>query len=128
MPYASPYQSARVLDPSRLGNQAYRECRTLINGGWPNHPASKMWSGHEHHLALYALACLEELRRRGRFYPGHILFFERKLIEFPDTGLPSWVGDERLHSSHRAVLLWKDLDWYGRFGWSEEPAEHCFWA
>jgi hypothetical protein len=36
--------------------------------------------------------------------------------------LPPWFGNERLHSSHRAALLYKNPEWYGRFGWKEKPA------
>jgi len=36
--------------------------------------------------------------------------------------MPVGFGDERLHSSHRAALLYKNPEWYGRFGWSEHPA------
>ena len=46
LPYPDFAKSARVLDPSRLGNQFYREGLTLLRGKWPNHPASKMWADH----------------------------------------------------------------------------------
>ena len=113
--------SAKQLDPSRLGNQAYREGGTLINGGWPNHPCAKMWAGHRHQLALYCLACLDELNDRGRYYPTHIDFFQ-DIVDSTSGGRPSWLGDEMLHSSHRACLLYKKPEWYGRFGWKEEPS------
>jgi hypothetical protein len=110
--------AARCLDPSRLGNQAYRECKVLITGGWKHHPASKMWRGFESALARYALACFRELTRRGRNYPHHIAFFETFIR---DALVPPWLGDERLHSSHRSALLMKNPTWYSQFGWSESP-------
>ena len=119
LPFANFKLSAMMLDPSRLGNQAYRECKTLITGGWKNHPASKMWRGYESALARYALACFEELTIRGRHYPSHIRYFTR-LVK--DDRLPAWLGDERLHTSHRSALLYKLPSWYGKFNWEESPA------
>lgn len=108
-----------VLDPSRLGNQAYRECKTLISGGWNNHPAAKMWKGYESALARYALACFAELASRGKHYPTHVQYFTQFVV---DDRLPPWFGDDRLHSSHRAALLYKLPQWYGVFEWKELPA------
>jgi hypothetical protein len=123
LPYYDYDKSMKCLDPKRLGNQVYREALTLIKGGWANHPASKMWRGYEHHLALYALAGLRELKRRGHSYPHHKEFFEKQLIKFPDTGPPSWLGNEKFHAAHRSQLLAKDFDWYKQFNWSEKPGE-----
>lgn len=117
--FPSYLQSVRCLDPTRLGNQIYREGLTLIRGGWPNHPASKMWRGHEHSLASYLLIGLQELTRRGLHYPHHYLTVEKYLQEFPDTGLPFWLGDPKVHASHRSNLLRKNPRFYGQFGWSE---------
>ena len=115
LPYADFYKSMQTLDPSRLGNQVYRECKTLINGGWANHPVAKMWKGYEHALAKYALAGLEELTRRGKHYQHHIDFFNECLNKFPDTGNPSWLGNELFHLSHRANLYVKDPVYYSHF-------------
>lgn len=120
LPYADLEKSVCCLDPKRLGNQVYRECLTIIRGGWLNHPVSKMWRGYECALARYALAGLEELSRRGRHYPHHISTFTAYLDA--DNQTPPWFGDGRLHASHRAALLYKDYAWYSQFGWSEEPA------
>ena len=114
--------SAACLDPSRLGNQVYREALTLIRGGWPHHRASKMWRGYTRALAMYGLACLDELKKRGWFYPRHYKTFMDFYENSPDTGMPWWLGDERLHSSHRAALLYKNYDYYKQFGWKELPA------
>ena len=127
-----------VLDPSRLGNQVYREGMTLIRGGWPYHPASKMWRGYEPALAMYLLHCVKELLLRGYDYrtrpwciellnylpltPAdfNTAWHERRAIG-RRVVLPPWLGDEAIHSSHRGVLLWKDPDWYSQFGWDEAP-------
>lgn len=127
LPYPDFKMSMQCLDNKRLGNQVYREGKTLINGGWKNHPASKMWRGYERALALYCLAGLDELENRGRSYPQHREDFIDKLNSLPDNGMPPWIGDPRLHSSHRANLLRKDAEWYGQFGWKETPREGYFW-
>ena len=101
-----------MLDPSRLGNQIYREALTLIRGGWPNHPAARMWEGHTHALASYGLAGLKELNNRGRFYPHHEETFRHFLDHSEDTGLPWWFGDPDFHKAHRSNLLRKDRQHY----------------
>lgn len=120
LPYPDFDKSAHCIDPSRLGNQVYREGKTLVKGGWPNHPASKMWKGYGIALAEYCLACLRELTARGRNYPTHIEYFT-EIRNRGEIVLPPWVGDDRLHSSHRAALLFKKPEWYGKFGWNESP-------
>jgi hypothetical protein len=113
VPYPDIRLSVAALDPKRLGNQIYRECLTLIRGGWPNHPASRAWTGHFHALALYSLAGLDELDSRGRHYPHHRATFEQYLSQFPDTGFPKWWGREDVHRSHASNLLRKDPAFYG---------------
>jgi len=134
LPFADYVETARVLDRKRLGNQVYRECLTLLRGGWPNHPASRMWRGHERHLALYGLALLDELERRptrahpeGKLYPHHRVELEAHRDRHPDTGPPAWLGDETFHAAHRSKLLSKNPEWYGRFGWSEPDDLSYVW-
>ncbi len=119
LPYPSYKKSVKVLDPKRLGNQIYRECKTLINGKWKNHPVSKMWEGYKRELCKYALAGLEELKKRGRYYPHHVKFFTDKMKTFKDNGVPFWLGNRKYHASHRSNLLRKDKDWYSKFNWKE---------
>lgn len=70
LPYADYARSARALDRARLGKQrveAYQILRVLlsITKGWANHPAVRMWRGHERSLAHYTLAMCDEWKRRG---------------------------------------------------------------
>lgn len=121
LPLPNYYESLQCLDKSRLGNQVWREGLTLIRGGWKWHPASKMWRGYEYQLGLYLLRGIDALCVRGKYYAE----VKRKIVvemeKFPETGIPPWLGDERLHSSHRAALLAKNFQWYSQFGWSEKP-------
>ena len=120
LPYPN-LTSIKLLDPSRLGNQVYREAKTLITGGWPNHPVSKLWRDHHHALALYALYGLEELTSRGRHYQKWYDFFGHVYNTEPDTGLPPIVQNPRFCAGHRAALLAKNPSWYSKFGWVETP-------
>ena len=124
LPHATFDESVRKIDPSRLGNQVWREGMTLIRGGWHNHPASKMWAGYEQGLALYLLHGVKEFERRGKSYWGRPWCIElARMIDRPieEIVLPPWMGDERIHSSHRSCLLAKDYKYYSRFGWTEKP-------
>lgn len=67
----------------------------------------------------YSDRVIEEWTRRG---------YRNNMRIFGVSGIaPWWLGDERLHSSHRGRLLYKDPDWYSQFGWSEEPIETGYW-
>jgi len=128
LPYPSFERSALVLDRKRLGKQrveAYQIARTLIGSthGWSNHPAVRMWSGHVKSLCTYGVVMCEEWLRRG--YKDTLL---NRLLDIHDVAggnslSPLWLGDERLHSSHRAHLLMKDPQWYGSYLWREEPCK-----
>jgi hypothetical protein len=120
LPLPDYRESMECLDKSRLGNQVWREGLTLIRGGWKNHPASKMWRGHEYHLGLYLLAGLEVLEKRSLKKYNSVR--EKILIEMnkhTDTGKPKWLGDETFHASHRSNLLRKNKEHYSQFGWKE---------
>ena len=119
--YPDYYKSMQCLDKSRLGNQVWREGLTLIRGGWPNHPASKMWRGHFYHLGLYLLEGIKVLAERGKDYPEVRAKIELEMSKHPDTGAPTWFGNEAFHASHRAALLYKLPEWYSQFGWTEQP-------
>ena len=117
MPYASYEDSVDCLDPKRLGNQIYREAKTLVSGKWPNHPVSKMWINYRYSLCDYAIAGLFELKRRGRDYPHWFKWFSDMQQTFENTGKPSFVGNEAFHESHRSNLLRKNKEYYSQFNW-----------
>ena len=131
LPYVDYAKCAQCLDNKRLPNQVNREVLTLIRGGWPNHPIAKMWKGHEFQLGLYGLACCRELKQRGYKYKKtrKKIIFEmiKALFGLKTTKKPIWMGDERLHSSHRANLLRKDPIYYKQFGWTESPEMPYWW-
>lgn len=124
LPYPSLQASVCCLDPKRLGNQVYREAMTLIRGGWRHHLASKMWAPYRDALAAYIFYGVRELDRRGYTYfdrPWYAEAMEIIQTRNTDLVLPPWLGDERIHSTHRAALLYKNEEYYSRYGWTEEP-------
>jgi hypothetical protein len=119
LPYASFERSARVLDDRRLGNQRVEVLQLLgalhgLGTGWRNHPACRMWVGHEEALIEYGLAITAEWRRRG-----HRDTCAEKIRAFSRRGRsrarPPWLGDERMTRSHRSALVRKDPAHYRRF-------------
>lgn len=70
MPYPAYEETARCLDRQRLGKQRV-EARQILqtlagaSSAWVNHPAVRMWRGHELSLCAYGLAVCGEWVRRG---------------------------------------------------------------
>jgi hypothetical protein len=129
LPYPSYKRSAECLDTKRLGKQRIEAVQILstllgFSDGWRNHPAVRMWVGHEGALFEYANAVCAEWTSRG---------FSNKETGVKLTNLgrlsaarlkstmavPAWLGDEEFHASHRSNLLRKDAERYGRCGWKE---------
>lgn len=123
LPYPDFRRSLETLDKTRLGNQIYREGLTLVRGGWKNHPISKMWKGYEFALCTYCLIGLDVLSSRGRHYPHWIEYFTNKRTEYKNTGMPSWIGDEEFHRSHRLNLLFKNPEHYSKYFNEKIPQE-----
>jgi hypothetical protein len=131
LPFENYHASARYLDDKRLGKQRV-ECVQILNtlfldnfaGGWRNHPAVRMWRGHECELARYGIAMSDEWTRRDKADSCR-LEFERVLSYCEDTGPPEWMGDERVHASHRSNLHRKDPIHYSIFA-STGPLPY-FW-
>lgn len=125
LPYPDFGETARVLDPKRLGNQRsealviLRVCHRP-HYGWQHHPVVRMWRGHERALTAYGRAICDEWIARG-----HADTVLGKLAEYAPEGrlptqdelersgdLPPWLGDDRIHRSHRSALIRKDPEWY----------------
>ena len=125
LPVAGFEDSARLLDTARLGKQRVETLQVLRaieipDYGWASHPAVTMWRGRTAALVAYGLAMVRVWRERGfgdataaqiaEFAPDVV---GRPQAELAGAGLlPSWVGDEALHRSHRSNLLAKDPQFY----------------
>lgn len=130
VPYSNIQQCAAVLDRQRLGKQrveTFQLLRTncgLVNG-WRNHPAAKMWLGHEAGLIAYGVAICDEWISRG--YKDTC---RDKILAFGEadfSDMPPWWGDKIIHSSHRSALLRKSPEWYSQYGWSDDPSVPYVW-
>lgn len=95
---------------------------------WGNHPATKMWRGHEFWLMKYQTAVCAEWTSRG--FNDTCLDKTQRMFELIPVGTddpPAWLGLKRFHAPHRANLLRKDPEWYGQWGWKEEPQDYYWW-
>jgi hypothetical protein len=125
LPYPDFERSAQVLDYRRLGKQRV-EARQILNAlagrtkGWINHPAVRMWRGHETALKAYYNAMVEEWIRRGY---NNSMIIETVNAEWNP---PTWL-DETFCASHRSNLLRKDPEFYGRLGWREPDDLPYLW-
>ena len=134
LPYPNFTVSMMHLDYRRLGKQRVetRQIQTALQtgGGWSSHPATKMWEDHIEALMLYGDCCIREWLRRG--YKNTMpLMITAEADQITDAlrsiRMPSWLGDEDFHASHRSNLLRKDPDHYGQFGWTESPDMEYIW-
>lgn len=127
LPMLSCASSAKVLDRQRLGKQrveAWQIYRTLMgeSSGWRNHPAVRMWRGYESALSVYGRIMCVEWAARG--------YVDNLFSRFPQTWsekFPDWMWDPAFSASHRANLLRKKPEWYGQFGWIEDPSLPYVW-
>lgn len=91
-----------------------------IKTAWYNHPIVQMWKGYENCLLLYGVAICKEWINRG--YKDNMLGrFELNLLHSKKEKLliPSWLGKDNFHASHRSNLLRKNKKYYSQFGWKE---------
>lgn len=121
LPYSSFVDSANVLDNKRLGKQRVEVLqiyKTLTgqSKGWTRHPAVLMWKGYERALLSYGMAVCDEWISRG--FKDNLLkqfdAWDEKLFDTHRYNDPPWIGDAQLHLSHKANLLRKDPQFYGR--------------
>ena len=128
LPYADFDRCAEVLDPRRLGKQRVEVIQivralTVPTYAWKNHPAVLMWEGYEEALGAYGMAVVRRWCELGfgdtcaSTIQGDLaaagVATVRSQAELAQAGaLPPWLGDERLHQSHRSALVRKDPDVY----------------
>src|SRR3954463_9586551 len=125
LPVADFEDGARLLDSPRLGKQRVETLQILRalelpDYGWASHPAVRMWRGRTPALVASGRAMVRVWRERG-FADSTRTPITEFAPEVADAAqadlaagglLPSWVGDEALHLSHRSNLLAKEPDFY----------------
>ncbi len=128
VPYTSFKLSAASLDNKRLNKQLLegRQIFQIVaedrrTGGWVNHPAVKMWRGHDVALMRYLLIIKEECDSRGIQTEKNwkaiadIHFDTWMTTSSGNLDLPPWWGDNRVHESHKFNLYRKDPQHYHHF-------------
>lgn len=117
------------LDSKRLGKQrveAMQILQTLEHGScWQNHVAVRMWRGYEDALKLYTNVIISEWKRRG--FKNSMNFYALPMWFGDNIRLPKWLGDPRLHLSHRCNLVRKDYDFYGHMWPGVDPEAPYWW-
>ena len=134
---------AKVLDNKRLNKQALEGWQIMMNllqldpqgdhrvsKGWSNHPAVKMWKGHEQSLYDYIVAMTDEWILRG--YKTTINDKAKETLRVAmEHGIvsaivnpPNWITEAEVYKevakSHRLALLTKEYEWYSQFNWDED--------
>lgn len=117
-------ECAGLLDQKRLGKQRVENLQimtALFTGkGWVNHPAVKMWRGHEWSLLLYQDAICKEWIHQCGFKDTclvktiRVYFDNADLSPTADHSDPPWLGNEALSRSHQSNLIRKDPEYYGK--------------
>jgi hypothetical protein len=125
LPYNDIQKTVECLDWKRLGCQRKESWQILccLKGihslRWKYHPAVKMWAGYENYLTMYMNNCIIEWIKRGYNNTMEIMTVDNIVV-------PDWFGGP-IHASHRSALLHKNIEWYGKFGWTEEPKMEYYW-
>lgn len=140
--------TAGALDNARLNKQALEGWQIMMTllalnpagehrrpSAWVNHPAVRMWRGHELALNEYVQVMVCEWLARG--YKSTIgdkaMATAKRAIELRLVGknaakTPDWFNDEAtrlsVETSHRSALLSKNYDWYSRLDWPEDDGVH----
>ena len=129
LPYRDFNKSAKALDNKRLNKQileGYQILKVLNNpnprAAWRNHPAAKMWEGHEVALFTYILAMVAQARIRGIKTDNNmnnLVALRAATISNWGDGMPSWFNNreeiQRITDSHKANLYRKDPEFYHNF-------------
>lgn len=127
LPFKDFDDSAKALDNKRLNKQileCYQILKVLNNpdplAAWRNHPAVKMWRGHEQALFLYVQAMIKQAKLRGiktDKNEANIHALRLQTISQWGNGYPEWyIKDiDRVTESHRANLYRKDPEFYHDF-------------
>lgn len=115
VPYGADFQAtAQVLDRARLGKQRVETFQILnalkgLSKGWVNHPATRMWRGHEPALAYYGIVMCKEWKDRG-YQDSLLTRFAPYLVD--QIVLPDWLSRDDIMESHRSNLIRKRPDIY----------------
>jgi len=133
LPYSHFRKIAKCLDNKRL-NKQITESRQVYTqnkfgfGGQGNPAPYRMWEGYDDALSLYIIEMYKEWQirfingsRGGKINHAAGEYILNTVDLSGEIEMPRWINDERIFSSYRSALLYKDFKWYSQFGWSEVP-------
>jgi hypothetical protein len=116
LPYSDFEKSLMCLDDKRLGKQRVESMQILniltgksLTNSWGNHPAVRMWKGYEESLKVYLNLSIEIWINRGKNNTMQLWEISGEIIT------PDWIGNDKLHTSHKCNLLRKDYKYYYEF-------------
>jgi hypothetical protein len=126
LPYSNFLGSVGCLDAQRLNRQRV-EAHLIINAlkgeskQFESDPCVMMWVGYVPALTQYMRLCVIEWINRGF----------KNTMEIPsenwDFKNPPWLGDRRLHDSHKSNLLKKAPAHYSIYNWRVQADLPYFW-
>lgn len=129
LPHKDFYAVAHDLDSKRLNKQIL-ECYQILNvlsnpsptAGWRNHPAVKMWRGHEHGLYKYAMIMVSEADARSIKTENNVANLRRLRSEHGNgwgNAMPQWYYNnqdmKRITATHKANLYKKAPELYPQY-------------
>jgi hypothetical protein len=129
LPYKDFTKSAEALDNKRLNKQlleGYQILKVLSNtdpkAAWRNHPAVKMWRGHEFILLDYVLEVADVATKRGIKTDKNLSNIEALVASegvFWGKSEPAWYNNDTVMqlvtTTHKANLYRKDDGYYNHF-------------
>lgn len=142
LPKPDFYESVSCLTTYQVGRQVHEawwilECLTGRRQRANRYMMSRLWNGYSSGLALYLSLAIREWNVRG-FPSCHEAPYDfrnnyklnekwiGRLNVVNKIHYPPWVGNERLHSSHRSFLLRDEPVHYSQFGWIDNVPE-LYW-
>lgn len=130
--YTCKYCKNQTDEPEEATMRCHEAQHKWRITAWYNHPAVRMWRGHNTALVEYGLACCKEWVDRGYNDTLTEYFLEKRMYYTGDRkggiehiNYPVWLGLDEFHKSHRSMLIKKDRDHYKpHFPYTEEGLEY----
>jgi hypothetical protein len=142
LPYPNLRLSSHVLHRDDLSRQQSHALEILMRLAGRGRSSGRrffapvmLWEGHEPALLRYAEGVWRERCSRGIEVtdPSPASPAAEDAYGLPagwrsdPARVPDWVGLEKLHASHRALLLARRPAWYAQFAWIEPAVRSAWW-
>jgi hypothetical protein len=128
LPYHDFRTSALCLDKKRCWKQVIEASQIIgtLTGkwtAWKNHPVARMWRKYLPALIIYYNVFWETSVNKHsiRVVKMQPMYTQENIV------LPLWLGDEKVHASHRSNLLRKNIEFYSKYNWVEPDNMPYYW-